>query len=243
MPIRKFIISILCVFIPSRQMRARFRTFLLYCDANRVRRCFVRRAAYDCICSFGNACFCANALDLAGLRKFSCPFDWIAGSDLPARTDLVLNDFPDFMNPADFEYTGAAANYRNTRTGFLFVHDFKRGGDFAAEFPNVREKYQRRTARLIQRLGVAQRTLILYSDHAIDPAAVHMAAARLQERFGGHIDFLCVDFAPNARHPRIRRTSDHMLRITVREFSDWAAPQRRRATRQLVTALAQFRVK
>ena len=36
---------------------------------------------YDLAFSLGEACSCADTLVRAGLRKFSCPFDWLFGTD------------------------------------------------------------------------------------------------------------------------------------------------------------------
>lgn len=125
---------------------------------------------YDCVFSLGEACMCAGILRKLSLRRFSCPFDWIGGHTVPERIDMIIEGFPDFMRPDDWEYRGQRLEpepcniYFNKRTRMIFVHDFPLNVPVEESYPAVKEKYDRRTKNLVERIKKSQRVLIVYME-------------------------------------------------------------------------------
>lgn len=128
---------------------------------------------YDCIFSLGEACFVATFLKEQGLRLFSGPFDWVYGRTFEDRFAMLLNDFEHFFEKSDLLYRrsfklwrGEHDVYFNTRTKLAHIHDFDFHGDFEKEYPIVKEKYDRRIARLLERMRTSKRILIVYAEMA-----------------------------------------------------------------------------
>lgn len=48
--------------------------------------------------SLGCRCHTSNTLKILGLKKYSCPFDWIA-CDVPVMLQLLKSNFDEFLNP------------------------------------------------------------------------------------------------------------------------------------------------
>ena len=168
----------------------------------------MKRERFDFICSIGSSCLCASSLRDAGLRLSSGPFDWLLGPSLLERAKLVAADFSGWMEPGDFEFAGnpynsVTENYRNIKTGYKFSHDFPAGADFEAVFPDVKSKYDRRVARLYERVKASRRVLFVWLENPVNddrPSDEEIFAARkvLVEKFPGvEIELLVVDRAPD----------------------------------------------
>ena len=54
--------------------------------------------------------------------------------------------------------------YKNTRTGIIFNHDFSLNGDFELNYPQVREKYDRRIANLFAKIKKSKRVLVVFME-------------------------------------------------------------------------------
>lgn len=125
----------------------------------------IKKRKYEAIFSLGEACSCATNLKLNYLRRFSGPFDWCYGANLPLRLSYVLEDFKDFFNQEDFICAGIATNnmaYRNKRTTITYNHDFSKEGEFSEEYPMIFQKYQRRTQRMLSYLKSGKPVLLVY---------------------------------------------------------------------------------
>lgn len=122
---------------------------------------------YDLAFSLGAACSCTECLRQAGLQFASYPFDWLFGSDLQGRTDVLCDGFPGWLEKADLESCPSPdwhdkAIYRNRRTGIVFNHDFPKGVPLEESFPEVARKYRRRIERLLREIGESERVLALW---------------------------------------------------------------------------------
>lgn len=130
------------------------------------------RIKYDCIFSLGEVCFCANYLRHMRLRKFSAPFDWIAGATFAERMNFLLNDFQDYFNKEDLVYHGRREYpepcdiYYNQRTHIVFNHDFPLLKPFEEAYPKVKERYDRRIKKLYDRINKSKLVLIVYMEQA-----------------------------------------------------------------------------
>ena len=129
-----------------------------------------KRIKYDCVFSLGEVCFCANYLQALSLRKFSSPFDWIAGGTFSERMGYLLNDFENYFNKEDLVYHGKREFpepcdiYYNTRTHIVFNHDFPLSKPYDDSYPKVAERYARRIKRLYELVNKAKRVLIVYME-------------------------------------------------------------------------------
>ena len=166
---------------------------------------------YDLIFGLGRACGCSETMRKAGLQHLSFPGDWTVcpaqDHDLRLRVDTLCGDLSDFFRPEDFRLWGnlsvtGKAVYKNTRTHYLFNHDFPFGGDFASDLPKVAEKYRRRRDRLFELIGRSRRVLVVNMDipgdpHVNTPDDCRYARRRLGERFpSARFDCLLVSHDP-----------------------------------------------
>ena len=168
----------------------------------------MKKERFDFVCSIGSSCLCASSLRDAGLRLSSGPFDWLLGPSLEARADLIAKDFMGWFEADDFVFLGNPHNYStesylNRRTGYKFLHDFKQGCSFESSFPEVRSKYERRVARLYERVRTSQRVLFVWLENPVkidSPSNEEIMSARkiLSDKFPGvDVELLVVDRAPD----------------------------------------------
>ena len=113
---------------------------------------------YDQIYSLGQWCATAIYLKKFGLRSGSGPFDWL-GYGVPLKTylDIITAGFGNFPDVASLEFIreSVAEGKRvfRDRPGFSYPHDFRIGGDFAAECRVLSEKTCRRARRMLEALA------------------------------------------------------------------------------------------
>lgn len=187
---------------------------------------------YDCVFSLGEVCFCANYLQALGLRKFSSPFDWVAGGTFRGRVRFLLHDFEDYFNKEDLIYHGRREFpepcdiYYNTRTHIVFNHDFPMLKSFDESFPKVAERYNRRIKRLYDYINKAKRVLIVYMEKYETKSAVtedkqlcvHMAS--INRKFPNtHIDLLYIRHNENMKDGEYSRTRIDEHVITAQCFN------------------------
>ena len=128
------------------------------------------RIKYDCVFSLGEVCFCANYLRAMRLRKFSAPFDWVAGATFAERMNMLLNNFQNFLNKEDLAYHGKREYpepsniYYNRCTHVIFNHDFQLLKPFDEQFEIVKKRYQRRINHLYKKISKAKKVLIVYME-------------------------------------------------------------------------------
>ncbi len=120
---------------------------------------------YDLIFSVGDACSCSQCLRAADLQFASFPWDWIAFPELPERAELMCNGYRGWLELEDLELvqrgpSGGSDHYLNRRNGVIFNHDFPAGVPAAESFAAVKEKYDRRIARLDRLIDAAERPVL-----------------------------------------------------------------------------------
>lgn len=130
---------------------------------------------YDLVFGLGGACSCAQTIRAANLQFLSFPNDWcgpdlrdyagqVVQHDICSRAESLLNDFEGCFNPEDFEQQTVFGNIIrqfNRKTGCVFSHDFPPNIPIAQSMPAVREKYRRRTQRILGLIEKAKRILIV----------------------------------------------------------------------------------
>lgn len=203
--------------------------------------------SYEYIASIGEECAAATELRRRGLRDSSSPFDWLRFMPFGERIDLVLRGFAGFLEkdrleqlPVDPSVPNKGFDhYRDTATGLVFFHDFRRALPFEREYDVVAGKYARRVSRMLERLKSEKSLLVWYAQRNPPPSPESVAAAeaKLRERFGNeNISILvCRDLReldgvtrPGALRERLRTS---VLRFAVRILS---APFFTRERRMLV---------
>lgn len=122
---------------------------------------------YDFIFSLGAACSCTQTLRKAQLQFASYPLDWLFGSDLAGRVDIVASRFERFLEETDLTYAYSIRSiscdaYHNAFNDLTFNHDFEFGKELKETFPAVKEKYDRRIKRLLDRIDQAKSVLGVY---------------------------------------------------------------------------------
>ena len=123
---------------------------------------------YDFVFGIGEACSCSSTLRSNGLQFESYPLDWLFGGDFKTRTDILINEFKDFINKEDLIKVGERENplpcdiYKNQRNKIVFNHDFALHKDLNETYPKVKEKYDRRIKRLYNNIDKAKDILIVY---------------------------------------------------------------------------------
>lgn len=124
---------------------------------------------FDFVFSLGENCAAAYYLQRLKIREMSCPFDWLCNASIKTRVTLLLNRFEGFLLKENLEkvekHQGRELlndDYHDIKTGFYFFHDFTRGISLNDDFPIVKEKYDRRIARLYKRLSVSSKVLLVW---------------------------------------------------------------------------------
>ena len=168
---------------------------------------------YDLAFSLGFSCGTSQALRAAGLQFASYPLDWTGEPDVGTGARLVSSDFAGWFEPGDFELVDVRHGagfctrcYRNRRTGLGYSHEFSDFEPFEETFPGVRQTYDRRVARFVERAGKCRRLLAVYMELPIRPRAADadIVAARreIAGRFpGAEVDILYVFAEPGRAVP------------------------------------------
>ena len=176
---------------------------------------------YDFIFGLGRACACSQTLRKAGLQHLSLPWDWIAvdfdhdAPDLLDRVDTICNDFKDWFNREDFVYISPNAGpgkdqYKNSRSGVIFLHDFPKGVPLDESFPSIKEKYERRISRFVQLIRSAQRPiLIVCMDSPMASPTPLDDCRKARERLAAHFPGAKFEFQKITLEPG-RKVSDRI---------------------------------
>ena len=140
---------------------------------------------YDFIFSLGAACSCTQMLRKAQLQFASYPLDWLFGSDLAGRVDIVASRFTRFLEETDLTYTYSERSiscdaYHNAFNDLTFNHDFESGKELKETYPAVKEKYNRRIKRLLDRIEAASTVLGVFIETP-DSGKSRYTAQDLQE--------------------------------------------------------------
>ena len=122
---------------------------------------------YDLVFGIGGACCCSWALRGAKLQFASYPFDWVARVDLKGRTQIVADDFRNWLIEDQMRLEPVTQSYgcdiyHNRVTGIGFNHDFPSGVPLNESFHAVQEKYRRRIDRLYADIRRSRRVLVVW---------------------------------------------------------------------------------
>jgi len=182
--------------------------------------------AYDMAFGLGFSCGASTSLRLAGLQHESYPLDWIGSPGLLQSAQTVAGDFERWFEREDlrlYDIRRGGLNkhvYRNERTGFGFPHDFSSFVSFDEQYRPLREKYDRRIARFLEKAGKARRLLAVYVEYPVrdrEPTPVlEKARQTLAARFpDAEVDLLYVYEGVGVEHPSVDEVEPGLLAVQV----------------------------
>lgn len=142
------------------------------------------KRSYDIIFSIGEACLCTQVLRRLKLQNASYPFDWLFGGGYMGRCGILADKLAHFIDREDLEYVASNRSascdaYKNKRNRLIFNHDFAIGMTLDETYVGVREKYDRRIARLLHKLEKAKQILLVYIEVPLTNA-IHSSREEIQ---------------------------------------------------------------
>ena len=170
---------------------------------------------YDLIVSLGGNCSAAIQMRMRGLRFFSLPFDWLFMEDTRPIEYLAhgfANGFSDFMLkdnllPHIDGWQGGVAKYKykDTHTGFCFIHHFHKSIDEPGGYEAVDSVMRHRINRLMSQIESSRRILlILTTDFTFDVALAEKMIAEIRTQYPDkEIDFHMMQFGVAFEDPAI----------------------------------------
>jgi len=201
---------------------------------------------YDLAFSLGSSCGTSQALRAAGLQYASYPLDWLGTRNAVHVAEVVASGFAGWFEKEDFELvdvwhgTGFGTRaYLNKKTQIGYSHEFPDFVPFDESFPGVRQTYERRAARFLERAKAARRILAVFMElpnikHA---EAKDIAEARriLSDKFpSAEVDILHVGVEEGKRLPELSETAPGIMSAdydyrkfdehgTVTHYANWEA--------------------
>ena len=162
-----------------------------------------KKEKYDLIFSIGEVCFCSTVLRKCNLQNVSYPFDWNGAVEFYKKCVILANRFERFFEKEDLEYMTDymcedSFAYRNKYNGMIFNHDFFKSMSFDEAYTLAKEKYDKRTKRLLNHIENADSVLAVFmeapiANHAdIPDEEIIKGHQMLQEAFGIKINTLYV---------------------------------------------------
>ena len=126
---------------------------------------------YDAIFSLGHNCLAAMKLRDHNLRVFAGPFDWVGSPNLSKVTNLLSNDFSEFLelrNLKGIQYVSDTDILVLDEVNIIsFNHDFKTDRNTLEDLldlPLIKEKYERRIKRFQKILSEDKRVLFIRTE-------------------------------------------------------------------------------
>lgn len=174
---------------------------------------------FDLVISLGENCGAALHMRRAGLRQASYPLDWVYGSSFEKRVELMLNRFSGFLDLEHLKSTGANDFHtivHDSKSGLTFVHDFDRGAPLENALPLVKEKYERRIARLYRDVAEKQNALFVWfgMSEQVSREALINAQNKLSRFFNKDIYIIAFQNVKN-NTPTCEQLSPYLLRYVL----------------------------
>lgn len=133
------------------------------------------KGAYDSTFSLGHLCLAAMQLRKFQLRPFSGVLDWVGSPDLTNVNRLLRQQFSDFLNPAHIKpikYLSPEDVYVLDEVYNIgFNHDFKTDKNTLTHlggFPEIKEKYDRRIKRFLEKMATSERILFIRTEGSFE---------------------------------------------------------------------------
>lgn len=182
---------------------------------------------FDLVFSIGANCGCSSYLRKHWLQTYSLPFDWLTGATFRQKIDMLVNDFEDFTKYEYFKYVAKDPNadnddrydyYKNTKTGFFFIHDFTAKEDFKSELIKVETKYNRRIKRLYKSILTSNKVLCVWFDPqvSVENKELYIAYQDLKDKFPKqNIFFLIIENKTDSTEIFFENLTPNILKASV----------------------------
>jgi len=129
------------------------------------------KGTYDSVFSLGDLCLTSIQLKKNNLRPFSGVLDWMASPSLSSVNRLLKNRFVGFMDLPNLRIIGYASDQLIcvSDDGYQIVsnHDFEVGKNTLSHlggYPEVREKFDRRIKRFLEKMETSKRILFVRTE-------------------------------------------------------------------------------
>lgn len=133
---------------------------------------------YDAIFSLGDLCLTSLQLKDNNLRTFSGILDWVSSPSLKNVNVLLQNRFADFLNLKNLRIIKYISQWDllvwDEVYNIGFNHDFKTDKNTLTHlggYAEVKEKYDRRIHRFLEKLSTSQRILFIRTEASFEEVA------------------------------------------------------------------------
>ncbi|MGG3496642.1 DUF1796 family putative cysteine peptidase [Peribacillus simplex] len=131
--------------------------------------------SYDAIFSLGDLCLASIQLRKNNLRPYAGVLDWVGSPTLPKVNLLLQNQFSDFLDPRHLKpikYLSQLDLYvLDEHYNIGFNHDFKTEKNSLTHlggYPEVKEKYDRRIQRFLEKMSTSQKILFVRTEGSFE---------------------------------------------------------------------------
>ncbi|WP_054941016.1 DUF1796 family putative cysteine peptidase [Paenibacillus ihuae] len=160
------------------------------------------KGTYDVIYSLGQNCLVADQLSRHMLRKIGGVLDWVESPALPGVSQLLRNQFMNFMEFPNLAITGInehAGCYivRDAAYHIFSHHDFPLHENTPTQlmsYPKLRGKITRRVPRFLETLRNSNRILFIRTEGTIHETAELLDV--LNTLVAGEFNLLVINHAP-----------------------------------------------
>lgn len=135
------------------------------------------KGTYNAIFSLGDLCLASLQLQRRGLRPYSGVLDWIASLNLSDVSRLLQNRFVGFMEMPNLRIIGYATDkyicVSDDAYHMVSNHDFettKNSLYHLGGYPEVKQKYDRRINRFLEKVNTCKRILFVRTEGTYDEA-------------------------------------------------------------------------
>ena len=135
------------------------------------------KGTYDAIYSLGDLCLASLQLEKNNLRPYSGVLDWMASPALSNVNRLLKNRFIGFMDLPNLRIIGYAGEniicVSDDAYHFVSNHDFEVGKNSLSHlggYPEVKEKFDRRIRRFLEKAASCQRILFIRTEGDLEEA-------------------------------------------------------------------------
>ena len=194
---------------------------------------------YDGVASLGINCASAMQIEVRGLRAFSGPLDWLtidaSQVDVGWKTwvRMITTQFQVIVNPSNLTPRNLTATssvdflgdilLQDEHQGLLFPHNFSSWPASPEVIQKVQNQYQRRGARLVERLAKGGHYLFVFNsgNYPCTTSELLQLITNLRHTFpNSHIDLFAVLFKQTEEVNGQEVASGVFVTKTCRSFRD-----------------------
>ncbi len=211
-------INLLFTYNKNFHILSAFKSGCVWKDSQMLEFFGCKRKKYDIIYSIGECCAAATYLRKYKLRLAAGPFDWVTGTGLESRFDLLMNNMEGFCEKEDFEpiepfdEKGGHYPYYNKNTHLKFLHDFPRGQSLDESFQGVKDKYERRIKKFYKNIRKCKNVLLIWINYG-EPTPFDVIQNRcdaFSKKMAKNIDYIILEHKDQANETQKTQLSSHI---------------------------------